>query len=56
MAGAVKSRPYAGPAARARAGRRVLEDALDSAGWPWAVAISRLIDLWITIEDLKEAA
>ena len=39
--------------AEARAARRQVEDILDQLGkpWPWSRNLSRLIDLWLIMEE-----
>lgn len=36
---------------QARAARRDVEAALDVAGWPWSLRLSRWVDLLVTIEE-----
>jgi len=40
-------------AIEARAARHQLEEILDTLGqpWPWHAALSRLIDLWLCVEE-----
>jgi hypothetical protein len=35
----------------ARASRAIVEQALDVCGWPWALRLSRWIDMLVTIEE-----
>jgi hypothetical protein len=38
-------------AAEARATLATIEDGLDAAGWPWAGAVSRLVDALVIIVE-----
>lgn len=37
--------------ARARASRGEIEDALEQAGWPWVLRLSRWIDALVILEE-----
>jgi hypothetical protein len=37
----------------ARSARGVVEDALDQMGWRWSIALSRWVDMLITIEECR---
>jgi hypothetical protein len=41
------------PRRQAREARRQTEDALDQLGtpWPWRAGLSKLLDLWIFVEE-----
>lgn len=36
----------------ARAARAIVEEALEAAGWPWSLALSRWIDCLLVLEEL----
>jgi len=39
----------------ARAARAEIEDAIDARGGAWSLALSRLIDLWLLVEEGEPA-
>ncbi len=43
--------PGVSVAMQARAARRVVEDALAAAGWPWSLRLSRWIDVLLRLEE-----
>jgi hypothetical protein len=40
---------------QARAARAEVEAALEANGWPWSRGASRLLDLWLALEECMDA-